>query len=328
MNNKLTKKTWKNLIISILLTILLLTVLLHYISWHDVRQLVLRIKGRYIFISLIPYFLCYIFRTLRFKSLLLDKTITFTRLFQVHTVHNMLNKILPASLGEVSYLYLLKKNANIRILESTSSLLLARFIDFSVLTGFFLISCFALKNRVFEKLQFIPYATLAGFFMLIGGYVVLLRWGNRDWKISKASGTLSKLINKIKYMLQELGKTMHILSKGGRFVQGVVFSILAMNSIYLFYFFIMRGLGIRISYMEIIFVSSILVPLMLLPVKGLAGFGTHEVGWAIGFLILGYDKEISILTGFAIHIVSLFFVVSMGVQGLIALRFLRNKQQQ
>lgn len=311
---------WKKLILSVLVTIVLVYVLLHYISLNDVKELMGKIKIQYVVISLIPYFLCYVARTLRFKVLLLDEKITVSKLFQVHSVHNMLNSILPASLGELSYLFLLKKNAQIRLRESTSSLLISRFMDFSVMIGFFFLSCFALKERVFSKLTFIPYAAFGGFLLLICSYLVLLRLGNLKWSVRKA-GIIPKLINKLMYVLREIGLTMQALSSGGRLLWGIVFSLLSMNGIFLFYFYVIRGLGIQIGYMEIIFVSSILVPLMLLPVKGLAGFGTHEIGWAVGFLILGFNKELSILTGFAIHIVSLIFVVGMGLQGIIALNY-------
>jgi uncharacterized membrane protein YbhN (UPF0104 family) len=41
-----------------------------------------------------------------------------------------------------------------------------------------------------------------------------------------------------------------------------------------------------------------------LPLHSLAGFGTYEAAWTLGFTQLGMSTEIAILSGFATHLLS------------------------
>ena len=68
-----------------------------------------------------------------------------------------------------------------------------------------------------------------------------------------------------------------------------------------FYAFL-RGFGIGISFLQMIFGSTVGVIANALPISGIGNWGTLEAGWAAGFLMVGLPKEKAIATGFGIHI--------------------------
>ncbi|MGH7819173.1 MAG: lysylphosphatidylglycerol synthase domain-containing protein, partial [Candidatus Binatia bacterium] len=53
-----------------------------------------------------------------------------------------------------------------------------------------------------------------------------------------------------------------------------------------------------------------------LPLHGIAGFGTYEAAWTIGFTQLGVDRDTAILSGFATHLISQAWDYSTGVVAL------------
>jgi len=63
-------------------------------------------------------------------------------LFKIVCVHNMMNNLLPARTGEVSYIYLINKVHERDISEGIATLVVARVFDFIVISGiFFVQSC-------------------------------------------------------------------------------------------------------------------------------------------------------------------------------------------
>jgi len=53
-----------------------------------------------------------------------------------------------------------------------------------------------------------------------------------------------------------------------------------------------------------------------LPVHGIAGIGTYETAWAIGFRELGVTSRVAILSGFATHLLSQIYDYSVGLVAL------------
>ena len=102
--------------------------------------------------------------------------------------------------------------------------------------------------------------------------------------------------------------------------------VLSFVSILLFYLVIMRGISIELSFFQVIFISSIGIVFMILPIKSIGGFGTTEGSWALGMMLLGYGKEAAIESGFVVHIYALINVFLLFLLGIsFKYFFFRNK---
>jgi uncharacterized membrane protein YbhN (UPF0104 family) len=73
------------------------------------------------------------------------------------------------------------------------------------------------------------------------------------------------------------------------------------------------------SYLQIVAVSIIMVPLTLLPLQGFANIGTHEVGWVAAFSLFGQPQEVSLAIATSSHIILLLFMLVIGTLGLVTL---------
>jgi hypothetical protein len=67
----------------------------------------------------------------------------------------------------------------------------------------------------------------------------------------------------------------------------------------------------------------------ILPVKGLAGFGTWESAWALTFSLMSFDQNLAIISGIGVHLITNLLEYSLGIGSLLilALPFFKHKNQ-
>ena len=86
-------------------------------------------------------------------------------------------------------------------------------------------------------------------------------------------------------------------------------------------------MGIYLNLLQIVFISSIGIAFIIIPIRSIGGFGTTEGIWTIGMLLLGFDKEIAIQSGFTVHLIVLFNVLIFFLIGLL-FKYLINKSRK
>jgi hypothetical protein len=57
----------------------------------------------------------------------------------------------------------------------------------------------------------------------------------------------------------------------------------------------------------------------VLPIKGIAGFGTWESAWALSFRLMGFDPNLAIISGLAVHLITQVFEYLLGILSIIIL---------
>jgi uncharacterized membrane protein YbhN (UPF0104 family) len=85
-----------------------------------------------------------------------------------------------------------------------------------------------------------------------------------------------------------------------------------------------RSLGIDISYPTLIVGATFANLTNILPISGIGNFGTLEAGWTAGFMLLGFDYQTAIATGFATHILAFLCALMVGLWGLVVLNIQRT----
>ncbi len=71
------------------------------------------------------------------------------------------------------------------------------------------------------------------------------------------------------------------------------------------FFAFLRAFGIEVSFLKIVFGSTVAIITSALPISGLGNWGLLEAGWAAGFMLVGLSKDKAIATGFGVHIMIL-----------------------
>jgi uncharacterized membrane protein YbhN (UPF0104 family) len=80
------------------------------------------------------------------------------------------------------------------------------------------------------------------------------------------------------------------------------------------------GFGVEISFLRVLFGSTVAVIANALPFGGIGNWGTLEVGWAAGFLMTGFSKEQAIATGLGVHILIFITCALLGLFSWVTLK--------
>jgi glycosyltransferase 2 family protein len=307
-------------ILTIGITIILLAALSTQVSIHDIITTLTHISPIYLVAGFMLYTCSYFFRAWRFH-ILLNRETSIRDLFYIECVHNMMNNLLPARTGELSYVYLLKTEQNKTTGEGLATLIIARIFDFIVISIFFLLLFLFIKDLTLDVTILVATGIVLLFFMVFL-LVGLLLYSNTFFKILKI---ITRFLNFSKFPAGD-----YILKKGEEIIDCVdkikagkinahlsvvILSIGIWVLSYSLFYIIAVSMNIQLDAVQILFASSFAVFSTVLPIQGIGGFGTMEGGWALGFMATGVPKEIAISTGFGFHLVILVYTLSIGILG-------------
>jgi len=312
---------------AVIITVTLVAILLSQIKIADIIVTLAGIDPLCLILGFVLYVCGYFFRALRFH-ILLNRYIRLWDLFNIVCVYNMVNSILPARTGELSYIYLLKKLHNKKVGEGIATLFVVRMFDFIALSLLFFISALIIEDLP-EMIMKAVWA-IAGFLVLmILILIVSVYFGEKFMKIIKK---IVMRLNSDKFRIINF-----LLEKGGeakgcfRTMQSkkVIFycfllSILVWFPLYLMAYVLLNGMGVNLIIWLVILGMTLLMLLNLLPVQGVGKFGTYEGAWAVAFISLGFSKEVAIISGFSVHIFTIIYFLILGCYGLFMLKF-KNK---
>lgn len=308
-----------------LLTVVLLAILLSQVSAADVVATLVNINPLYLVAGFLLYACSYFFRALRFQ-ILLNGELGLKDLFRIVCVHNMINSILPARTGELSYIYLLKKVHQRSIGDGVATLVVARIFDFVVIVAFFLLALQLMKDI---PSALVDIAWMGG--ILIVGLVSLLVFSLYSGKsLFYSMKSLFETFHLVrwklgKYLLAKTEETMESFDKIKspgllKYFQLLLITCGIWLSLYLLIYLLVIGMGISVGFFVVLFASTFAIVSTVLPIQGVGGFGTIEGAWTIGFMLIGLTKADAISSGFSYHIVVILYFVILGIYGLLALK--------
>lgn len=299
------------LIISILLAVLILPFLLSQIDLNLLFETFSIINPIYIFLAFFSYSSTYFLRTLRF-CILINREIKFLDMFKIVCLHNMLNNLLPARTGELSFIYLLKKFHNKNVEKGFAILITARVFDCLSILLLFLISAFLLGFG----LEMIFFIFFVSFSVLAVLFFKFIRKLNTDVYI--ANGFFSPIFKIIKRITDGFRS---INLKKPELLKVMLLTLLIWIFQYLTVQLILKSISLDITLLKAIFGSTFAIITTILPIQGIAGFGSFEGGWTFGFILTGHSKDLAIISGFLFHISILIYSLTLGIFPTIYLIF-------
>jgi uncharacterized protein (TIRG00374 family) len=307
----------RKLIISIFVTLVLMAILLSQIEIEDIYNTISSVPLLWVLAGFFLYIGSYFFRALRFYILLNGK-VHIGNLFAVVSLHNLSINILPARLGELSYVYLVKRRG-IKTGVGIATLIIARIFDLAAISLLFFVSVANMQN-----LPKMISETLGAMAVLLGLLVtVFLFLGYfKETSLKAMEGLVSKL---------NLGRfhiTGHIMEKGREIAEsfGTIHSRKQILSIFISSLFIwsltysvvyvlLNQMGIEADIWTVIIGATFPIFATILPLHSIGSFGTFEGAWALAFISLGVSREMAIATGFGYHILALLYMVILGAYG-------------
>lgn len=318
----------------ILISLLLAALLLAALAWWggvgpaEMGRALRALPARTYFVALALHAAIYLLRALRFRLLLPPASRPpFGHVLAVSSAHNLAAYVLPAKTGEASFVVYLKGLCGVRGAESLASLLISRLLDLATLSGG--VGAAALVLGLVEGDGARAWALPLGGVLLAAALALGLLCLRSDW-LPTGARELARLLRldrrglgaKLAAATEQVAAALREAGRGGRLLAGALVSLPLWVGVFLFYAVLARGLGIGADLAHATFGSGLAIAANLLPVNGLAGFGTQEAGWVVGFGLLGVPRDLALSSGLGAHLVQLANVILFGLLAHLALGLL------
>lgn len=309
--------------ISIVLSVVLVWFLYSQISLKDLINLFHNVSYKYLLLGLFIYLLIFFLRVIR-MNLFLEGKINLKNLSIIMAIHNFFINVIPARLGELSYVYMIKKTNSIDISKNVFSLLATRILDVYGQLLLFLIFVLLLNPipPLIKNIWILCFVFLAIFTLLI---IIVLIFKERFFIILNRilrlfSFNRFMLIQKISQKSEEMVEHFKILRNKKIFYKTLILTFFINILMYSIVYFVLLAFTPPLGVIKTFVGSGIAGFTNILPIQGIMNFGTFEGGWTLGFLLLGMQKELAIITGFSYHIMSLFYTFILTICGIIFIR--------
>jgi len=309
-------KKHKEKVIGTTIGIVLLVVLVRQISFEDVIESIALISWD-VFLYIIALTIAvYGFRALRFY-ILFNRDISLKRLFYIVCAHNLANNVLPARIGELSFIYLSKRSSKLTVPYITTSLLVVRFLDLFVTLLFFVVFL-SLLDPIPPILFNIRWVALAGIAGLVGMTLLLMKYQERIAARLNSKDHVNKWKKKISHFFLGGLHVTRLLRQRPRFFVGLLVLTLGIWGIAFYSTFVLTSaMEVPLSYVGIAIGTTFVVLTSTLPINSFLGIGVYEGAWTLALVLLGIPKELAITSGVTLHIIRIityFLFGSLGVR--------------
>jgi len=319
MTFRVSMKSSKNfrvsLVISFLFTLIVVFYVVYRLDWEATLKTLMNVQWSWLGLAFAVYIANYILRTFRFQELIYTQKAPFLQLMGVTSLYGMFNYLLPARTGEISYLVLLNRRLNVSLVESTSTLLASRFLDFAAIA---VILPFILIEFWIDLPLWLIYTSLAfcGCMVFI---TIALCWlaRRRIKKLDQNENSKDGWLAKINKILTDLLDGLITIYERGNYLRLMLITIGIWICVYTSFYMIAMSLGYNMSYYQAVVISIFMIPMTLLPFQGFAHMGTHEIGWVAAFAIFGQPESLALNIAVNSHIILLIFVLILGMMSFV-----------
>ena len=323
-------------ILSAVFTGMIVVLLLTQISPADVWHLLTEAALPWIALGVLLYFVNNIGRAIRLRILLPNQNTQFYKVLLIVNAYTMFNYILPVWMGEVSLLYFLKKYEDVSLDKGGAALVVGRIMDYLAVAVLFIIGAWLLRGQLLAANATLTTTILeAALVIILAAIIVLvaLVWGGQQ-AVKLTEGLMQRLglraFAPVKFTLKALDKIVAAFAaihSFRRYLLAFGWSFCLWVTIFTRFYAFMRGIGIKATLLETVVGSTFAVISKSIPFLTFGGIGTHEAGWTIGFVLVGFDKTTAISSGFAVNILTLLTTILIGAASLAMLRFINKRRQ-
>lgn len=301
-------------LISSLLGVLLLVFLLWQIDSANLIRSLLSVHPGFLVLAGAAYLLKSGVRSQRFKSLNKRFHPGFIKMLRLTLASSLASQLLPLKLGELSYIYLIKREIHAPVAQGISSLLVVRIFDLLTISLLFILA--ALGFHLTSDLS-VYFAYILGFFVLLmallGGLIAAGQFfpGLAGRLLQTNLFQRFQVLIKLQLAIQTILDQLRGYS-ARQYLETSVYSALEWTLNYVMFHLLLQGLGLTPLLFDTITAVTFAALASVLPVNSFGNFGTQEAGWATGLILLGFDQETALTSGFATHLLSLVFMILLG----------------
>ncbi len=264
-------------------------------------------------------------RTMRY-SLLLDGAgegrVSFSSLFLATVARNMFVDMLPARMGELSFVALLNRSDGVRVDSGISALAVSFVFDLlalawlTVMLGLYLILTATMPGWLFWSVALLLILGIGSLLVLF----VLFPWLARLLFTScTGHGVAQRAMRKLARFatlldqIRGAGITLPVA------FQSVLVRLMKYGGLYCLYLAVLNA-GFPTVTRDVAIVMTALIgaeAAAAMPVPAFMGFGVYEMGGAAALALLGVDRGAAVLLMLALHIISQVVDYSLGLLAMI-----------
>lgn len=295
-------------ILPVALSVWLVLYLLKYVRVDEILYHLRHVDAAMLGLGAIIYALIILLRSIRVQFLI-EYRLSLGRVIPILLTYNLVNFLVPFRIGEFSYVVLMKQSRKVSTGVALTSLTYLKELDF-----LFLLIIFYLGKTFYAELLDFSGGTLveAACVLLVSGvlFTVFMNRKIKQFLLAwfRSDRVIVKFLNRILDAFSTY-RTWKSLS--------VSFSITALIWIcmFIFYYFLGLSIGFPLSLWEFSVVFILLTVANLLPVQGLAGFGTFEGAIVLGLTRFGVTVSEAVALGFAMHLLYIGYFLVCGIAG-------------
>lgn len=296
-------------LVSVLFSFGVILYVLSRLDWSLVRLTISDLQWAWLTLAFLSYVVNYYFRTRRFQMLLSLEKVSFLPLLSVVGLYGMYNYLLPAKSGELTLVVLLKNRLKISLVNGTTSLIVARYLDFVTISLILPVVLFIYFNRLPLWMIKISLSFCVLFFFLSIFLYFVIRSPAGSQLLSRSH---TSWIDRVIKALIEMRNSVVVVYQKRLHYRLLLNTFVIWLSVYTNLYLVMVSLGYQMTYFQIIVISVFMIPMTLLPIQGLANLGTHEIGWVAAFSVFGLPATEALGIAVSSHIILLFFVLLLG----------------
>lgn len=302
--------------ISVGIVAILLTQINFTHLWNTVTQVpltsVLLAFGTYVIINIV--------RAWRLQLLVVEAPLYYRDVLGITLIHNMLNYLLPARTGELSFPLLMRRY---RISLSKGFIALAWYRVFDLLSLAVIVSAILLVFRPGGEIPPSVVSRSAG--VVLGVSLTITLTANHllkatvriaQWLTSFHSSYLVWLGERVSQVSMALLASSNRIRPTTQVYWGLfVLSGLQWICGFIYYGILLDSLQISLLPSQVVVVSAIASLLLAIPFQGIAGVGTYEGIWVLSLALVNVDSTSAILASLVIHLSTLLFAILLGPIG-------------
>ena len=315
--------------LSILVAVLLFAFVAQFVNWSEFWTKLAQTRPLYLLAAL-GFFLVY--QALRAWRMVaaVPSIQAQPRLVGTFCLQAALNNFLPIGFGELALSMLMRRIHAVDIVKAGTIVFALRALDVLVLCMMFLLSAPWLL-RVVPPILFWIVAAICVLGLAGGGLLLVsarrARQSNEDFleqsDPTKNSGQTTdqlNLVGKIRRRARRIftrsAVALDQLSQEAKFWQLVGSTFALWGIMWCVTFMVVRAIQLDLTVIEATAVYLVKFPVDLLPIKGFAGFGTHETAWLAILHLIG-KPDFAGYAAVASHIVMLFIALLSALFGLV-----------
>lgn len=260
-------------------------------------------------------------RALRFW-LLLGRAIPFSLVAGITLVRNLFVDLLPARLGELSFVYLIVNRGKRTAEEGVATMVVAMLLDLIALAPLLLLALLVVVQGAS-----IPVGALIGIttalallsFVAIRSAGPVTRYAARiieasDWRGAHA------VTRRLRLLAESLERPAARTILLPAFGLSLVLRLCKYGGIYSLALAVALPLGYGaggFGFFNVVLAAVSAEVAAALPVHGLAGFGSYETAWTLSFTYLGFPREHAVVSGILVHVIGQVAEYALGTLALV-----------